>query len=64
MLASDNDNSTDQDYLKGRTEFVKDLEGFKPRNKIDKRLLIGLIKRRNVDISDEDSDEEKKALQR
>jgi len=40
-----------------RTRFVNDLEGFHPRNRIDKRLLIGLLKRKHVDPSDEESDD-------
>ena len=43
--------------MNGRTKFVNDLEGFHPRNRIDKRLLIGLLKRKHVDPSDEESDD-------
>ena len=55
LLADQEGPSTDQDYLEGRTAFVKELEGFHPRNRIDKRLLIGVVKRKHVDPSDEES---------
>lgn len=54
-LADHEEQSSDQNYLEGRTAFVKELEGFHPKNRIDKRLLIGLLKRRHVDPSDEES---------
>ena len=41
----------------GRTRFVNELEHFHPRNRIDKRLLIGLLKRKHIDPSDEESDD-------
>ena len=54
-LADQEEQSSDQNYLVGRTAFVKELEGFHPRNRIDKRLLIGVLKRKHVDPSDEES---------
>ena len=41
----------------GRTRFVNELENFHPRNRIGKRLLIGLLKRKHIDPSDEESDD-------
>ena len=43
---------------------MKELEGFHPRNRIDKRLLIGVLKRNHVDPSDEESEDEKKATEK
>ena len=59
LLDGKEDSSSDQNYIKGRTKFVKELEGFRPRNRIDKRLLIGVVKRRHVDPSDTESEDDK-----
>ena len=59
LLDGKDDSSSDQNYIKGRTKFVKELEGFRPRNRIDKRLLIGVVKRRHVDPSDTESEDDK-----
>ena len=64
LLEGNDDISSDENYLEGRTAFVKELEGFHPRNRIDKRLLIGVLKRKHVDPSDTESEEDKRAMQK